>query len=152
MRVGIDYGRERLEVEVQESNLVRVHRQTPAPPLADPTAAVREALESPLGFPALRRALTPDDHVTIVVDEHLPNVAQLLTPVLEHITQAHIAPENITLLCPPSPSRQEWVNDLPDAFEEVRLEIHDATDRKQLSYLATTRQGRRPDLNRTAVA
>jgi nickel-dependent lactate racemase len=108
-------------------------------------------LETPLGFPALRRALTPDDHVAIIVDEKLPHLPQLLAPVLEHLTQARIAPEAITLLCVPSLSRQAWVEDLPDAFAEVHVEVHDPTERRKLAYLATTRNGRRIYLNRTAV-
>src|SRR5207245_1891639 len=65
---------------------------------------------------------------------------------------AGVAPEAITLLCPPSSdSRQTWIEDLPEEFEEIRLEIHDPADRLRLSYLATTKQGRRVYLNRTAV-
>src|SRR5262249_58713072 len=55
------------------------------------------------------------------------------------------------LLCLPSLFSQEWRTSLPPAFENIRLEVHDPTDRKHLSYLATTRRGRRLYLNRTAV-
>src|SRR5437016_1082842 len=102
MRVALDYGRDRLELEVPEKKVVAVRREPVAPPLADPAVAVRAALETPHDFPALRRALTPDDHVAIVVDERLPRLAQLLSPILEHLSQAHIGPEAITLLCAPS--------------------------------------------------
>jgi nickel-dependent lactate racemase len=151
MRVGIGYGPECLEAEVAEEKLVRVHRQPQAPPLRDVPGAVREALEKPLGFPALRHALTPDDHVAIVVDEQLPHLAALLTPILEHVTRANVPPQAITLVCPASSTEQSWVDDLPDAFEESRLEVHDPTDRRHLAYLATTRKGRRIYLNRTVV-
>src|SRR5262249_58527419 len=99
----------------------------------------------------LRRALTPDDHVTIVIDERLPRLADLLIPLLEHVSSAGVAPEAITLLCPPTSSRQPWLEELPEAFEEVRLEVHDPKDRRRLSYLATTRKGRRLYLNRSVV-
>jgi nickel-dependent lactate racemase len=151
MRVGINYGRDHLDLEVREGSLVGVRRQPPAPPLADPAGAVRAALEAPLGFPPLRRALTPEDHVAIVVDEHLPHLATLLTPLLVHLTDASIAPEAITLVCPPSSSRQDWLDDLPEEFGEVRVEVHAPGNRRRLSYLATTRQGRRLYLNRTVV-
>lgn len=151
MQVDVAFGREHLALEVPEGRLVAVRRQTVATPLADRAGAVRAALEAPLGFPPLRRALTPDDHVAIVLDEHLPQLAELLTPILEHIVAARVAPEAITLICAPSASRQEWLEDLPDEFQEARLEIHDPHDRKQLCYLATTRHGRRLYLNRTAV-
>jgi nickel-dependent lactate racemase len=145
------YGRSAVDIDLAEDCLVPVRRRPPAPALADPAAAVRAALETPLGFPPLRRALTPDDHVVVVLDEHLPHLAELLTPVLEHISEAHVAPEAITLLTPASGGGQRWIDDLPEAFEDVRVEAHDPKDRKKLSYLATTRRGRRIYVNRTAV-
>ena len=151
MRVGIAYGRERLEVDVDQSHLVGVHQQPQAPPLVDPAGAVSAALETPIGFPALRRALTPDDQVVVVVDEHVPLLAQLLTPVLQHLTEARVALGAITLVCPPTQLSQEWVQQLPQEFCGVRVEVHDPTDRRRLSYLATTRKGRRIYLNRRVV-
>src|SRR5262249_52097848 len=140
-----------LDVSIAAEQLVAVERRTPAPPQTDPAAAVRDALEVPLGFPPLRRALTPDDHVTIVIDEHLPHLGALLTPLLEHITSAGVAAEAITLLTAAPTADQSWLDDLPEAFEEVRVETHDPRDRKKLAYLATTRAGRRLYLNRSAV-
>lgn len=151
MRIGIDYGQKHVELDVANGNLIRKAGPPPAAPLADPVAAVRTALESPRGWPALRRALTPDDHVAVIVDEHLPQLAKLLTPVLEHITQAGVSAEAVTLLCPPNSARQDWVEELPEAFQEVRIEVHNPGDRRKLAYLALTRHGRRVYLNRTAV-
>jgi nickel-dependent lactate racemase len=151
MRINIDYGREHLDVDAPEGERVQIHRQAPAPPLLDPVAAVRDALETPLGFPALRRALTPDDHVAIVLDERLPHLAELLTPLIEHVGQGGVSPETITLLSPPPAVAQGWLDELPEAFQEVHVEVHDPSNRRQISYLATTRQGRRLYLNRTAV-
>src|SRR5579862_2717881 len=138
MRITLDYGRSHVDFDVPEGGLAVVRRQPPAPPLADPQAAVRDALENPHDFPALRRALTPDDHVAIVIDEQLPRLAQLLTPILEHLTAAGVTAECITLLCAPPAGNQGWVDDLPDDFQDVRIEVHDPTDRRKLSYLAAT--------------
>jgi nickel-dependent lactate racemase len=151
MRVGIAYGHDHLELEVADRQLVRVRRQPIAPALEDPAAAVRAALEQPHRYPPLRRALTPDDHIVIIVDERVPQLARLLTPILEHIVRALIPPDCITLLCAPTDSRQPWIDELPDAFQEVHVEMHDPADRRHLSYLATTRRGHRIYLNRTAV-
>jgi len=149
MRIAMDCGLDRLEFEVADDKLI----PGPQPPaaLADPAAAVRAALETPHGYPALRRALTPDDHVTIVVDEQLPHLAELLVPLLEHIASAGVTPETTTLLCPPSSSRQSWIEDLPDAFQEVHVEIADPGERRRMAYLATTHKGKRLYLNRTLV-
>jgi nickel-dependent lactate racemase len=150
MRIGIDYGREHLDLDLPEGSLVNARRDTPSSPLADPAQAVRAALEKPYGFPPLRRALTPDDHITIVVDESLPQLVRLLTPLLELILEARVAAEAITLLCPTG-STQAWIDDLPEAFQEVKVEVHVPADRRHLAYLATTKKGKRIYLNRTAV-
>jgi nickel-dependent lactate racemase len=151
MRIGIHYGTKHVEITAPDGREVGVGRALVAPPLTDPAGAVRDALESPHGFPPLRRALTPDDHVAVVVEEHLPHFVQLLTPVLEHLTAAGVAPGAITLVCPASAGDQAWLEDLPEAFEDVHVEVHDPHDRRHLSYLATTKRGRRIYLNRTVV-
>jgi nickel-dependent lactate racemase len=149
MRIAMDCGLDRLEFEVADDRLIS-HLQPPAA-LVDPAAAVRAALEQPHAFPALRRALTPDDHITIVVDEELPHLAELLVPLLEHIHSAGVAPESMTLLCAPSASRQAWIEDLPDDFQDVHVEMSDPDDRRHMAYLATTHKGKRLYLNRTLV-
>jgi nickel-dependent lactate racemase len=151
MRMALDYGLSTFEVEISERKLVATRRRPEATALPDPPAAVAEALEHPIGYPALRRALTPDDHVAIVVDEQLPSVGRLLVPILEHISQAGVKPEAMTLLCPPSSVDQPWLDDLGDVFQESRIEVHDPTDRRHLAYLASTRHGRRIYINRTVV-
>jgi nickel-dependent lactate racemase len=151
MRIGIHYGKELLEVTPREGSLVGVRRAPPAPALPDPAAAVRAALEAPHEYPALRLALTPDDHVAVVVEEHLPHFVDLLTAVLGHIRQAGVAPEAITLVCPAPSSGQPWLEGLPDEFQDVHVEVHEPADRRHLSYLATTKHGRRIYLNRTVV-
>jgi nickel-dependent lactate racemase len=150
MRMVMDYGRARLELDVADAHLIAPRLTAPAP-LTDPGAAIAAALESPFDYPPLRRALTPDDRVAVVIDEALPDLALLLTPLLHHLEGAGVGPGSVTLICAPSASRQPWLDDLPDEFGDVHLEIHDPADRKKLSYLATTRHGHRLYLNRTLV-
>lgn len=123
-----------------------------AEPIEDIRGAVGNALEHPLRFEhPLRRALTPDDRVVLVVDEQLPHLGELVTGVLEYLVSAGIGPESVTLLTAPGSSAQEWINDIGDEFADVHTEVHQPADRKLLSYLATTKQGRRIYLNRTLV-
>jgi hypothetical protein len=132
MRIGIDYGRDRVELEIAEERMAPVQRIESAPRLDDPMAAVRGALDRPSGFPSLRQALTPDDHVAVVVDEHLLQLPEFITPVLEHVVSARVAPEAISIVCPPG-SATEWMTTLPSAFQKVRVEVHDPADRQHLS-------------------
>src|SRR5271163_4373519 len=141
MRVGLDWGRQHLDVDVADQNVVAVQRAAPAPALTDAAAAVRNALEEPFEFPPLRRALTPDDQVVILVDEHVPELARLLMPILEHVRAAGVAAEAITLLCVPPSSGQPWLEDISDEFQDMRVEVHQPGDRRKLAYLATTKHG-----------
>lgn len=156
-------GEEQWPVTVPADRLLDLHRPSPTPPNASPRQLVREALEHPFGFEALRRALTPDDHITLVLDDRLPHAAEMVAAVLEHLRSAEIGPDCVTVLTPPraaptsdivetSPLPEErWIEELPDEFADVKTEIHDPTDRKRLAYLATTESGRRLYLNRTLV-
>jgi nickel-dependent lactate racemase len=144
-------GSDALGLDIPEGQLLEVRFQPPVPPLADIPGAVRSALENPIHFPPLRRALTPDDHVVIVVDESIADLARFVVPLLEDLAEARITPDAITLLCPAPDGRHEWAEQLGDAFRNVKIEEHDPHNRKRLSYLATTKQGRRVYLNRTAV-
>jgi nickel-dependent lactate racemase len=113
---------------------------------------VRAALENPIGVDApLRRAITPDDHIAIVLDERLPHVPELLGGVIEHLQSGGIDPSAVTIIVPPGGPGSPWVDDLPDEFADVHLETHDPEERKKLAYLATTKGGRRVYLNRTLV-
>jgi nickel-dependent lactate racemase len=150
-RLQVAWGRQTLDVDVLDRNLVASCRGPVAAPLTDLASAVHRSLEEPLRFPALRKALTPDDHVAIAVDEGLPRLPELLVPLLEHVRSAGVAAEAITLVCQPPSTGQPWALELPDEFQDVRVELHQPGERRKLSYLAATRQGRRIYLNRTAV-
>ena len=149
MQIAMSRGLERLVLEVDDARCVGAF---PAPPaLADPADAVRGALDEPLEYPPLRRALTPDDRVAVVLDELLPGLARLVAPVLEHIASAGVPPANVVLVCAPGNPAHAWIDDLPDELGDVHLEDHDPKDKKKLAYMATTQSGRRIYLNRTVV-
>lgn len=147
----VDFGQRHDELHVPAEKVIAVHRAPAAPPLADPAAAVDAALEQPLGFPPLRQAFTPDDHVAVVVDESLAALPRLLPPVLRHLHEASVKLDAVTIVCAPPSTGQPWLEDLPDEFQDVHIEVHQPDDRKKLAYLAATRQGRRVYLNRTVV-
>jgi nickel-dependent lactate racemase len=150
-RIELPLGSETWVLTTRPGQLVEVRRPAVAAPAAGPRELVRGALEEPFGFEPMRRALTPDDHVTVVVDEQLPHLAELLAGVFEHLGSAGVRPEAVTLLTTPPATTQGWIDDLPDEFADVHVEIHDPKDRKKLAYLATTKAGRRVYLNRTLV-
>ncbi|OWK34740.1 lactate racemase domain-containing protein [Fimbriiglobus ruber] len=150
--ISLSVGTDTWQLQLRPETVVELRRQPVSPPAGGPRELVLAALEQPFGFEApLRRAITPDDRVTIVLDERLPHVADLLSGVIEHLGSAGIAPTAITVLVPHGGGRAGWVDELPDEFADIKLEVHDPEDRQKISYLATTKAGRRVYLNRTLV-
>ncbi len=150
--VHLNFGPRSWSVEVAPERRVRVDRERePTPGLSEVRAALRAALEAPLRFEPLRRALTPDDRITVVVDTGVPCLLALLSELLEYLReQAHIDLANITLLTLPQAGNDWWL-ELPEDLLEVRLEEHNLDAADQHAYLASTQAGRRIYLNRTLL-
>jgi len=121
-------------------------------PLADCLAA---ALETPLGFPPLRRSIIPGDHVSVVLEAGLPQAAELVHTVVQVLLAADISPEDMTILCPPGQGRVlpgEASRLLPDAVRRcILVRQHDPGDPGCLAYLASTEAGHRVLLHRAIV-
>jgi nickel-dependent lactate racemase len=143
-------GSEPWPLTVPPDRAVALQREPFSAPAASAGQLVRDALEKPYHFEALRRALTPDDRVTIVIDLRLPHVAEMLAEVLRHLGTAGVNPSSVTVVSPPN-APQTWIDELPDEFADVTAETHDPADPKKLAYLATTKGGRRLYLNRSLV-
>jgi nickel-dependent lactate racemase len=143
-------GSEPWPLTVPPDRAVPLKREPFGAPTASPQQLVYDALEKPYHFEALRRALTPDDRVTIVIDPRLPHLAEMLAEVLRHLGTAGVPPSAVTVVSPPN-APQTWIDELPDEFADVTAETHDPADAKKLAYLATTKGGRRLYLNRSLV-
>jgi hypothetical protein len=149
MRISIPYGVQYAEIELPDADQVALRRAPESPVLADPMAALRESLESPRDFPALRRALTPGDQVAVAVDRFFAEHREFWLPVLEHIASASVRPSSMSVVLPHD--APGGAGPLQPPWTEVQVIKHDPANRKRLSYLATTRAGRRIYLNRTIV-
>jgi len=150
--ITLGVGTHKWQVRVPADKLVPLTRGTDAPPLASPAELLRDALQTPIGLGTpLNRALTPDDEVCIVIDERLPALPELLAELLIHLRVSGVASTNITLLVEPPSGEQPWADNLPPEFEEVKIEVHDPAERKELAYLATTKGERRVYMNKTLL-
>ncbi len=147
----LTFGSENWLLTVPPERLVEPVRAHVVPSTVGPREMVRAALEKPYGFESLRRALTPGDHVCIVIDEKLPHLGEMVAAIIEHLLTAEIRCEDVTLLTTAPMAGSNWIDDLPDEFSDVKTEIHDPTDRKKLAYLATVAAEKRIYLNKTLV-
>ncbi len=148
----LQVGDSSVALEVPPEKVVGVLRAAQPHVITDVGAAMHIALETPLDFPTLRRAFTPDDHVAILIREDTNTLPAALQATLKHVMSAGVALENITILVPPRVPGQpsNWAEQVPEALCGFRVEEH-RHDPKYLAYLASTKAGRRIYLNRTLV-
>ena len=107
---------------------------------------IATALEFPLDFPSLQRALVPGDRVLLAVDSRLPDPRAILGPVVDAMLGAGVDREGIaiSLAAGSSPNPGE----LRSAVADLGLR---SIDRREFAYLATTAEGRRVYLDREAT-
>ena len=100
MKIRLAYGKEGLEVEVPEKNLVKILTMKSTPALADPLGAVKDSLLRPIGCSPLGEFARKAKNVCIVVCDFtrpVPNKL-LLPPLLDLLEANGVQRQNITIL------------------------------------------------------
>ncbi len=151
MKMQLQFGEQSFELRLPAGKHVPIVQPAANEQNADPSQLLRECLENPTGFPALRLAVTPDDHVAVVVDPGLPQLEALLSVLMEHLREAGVQPETVTLVLADEPTVPRWRDVLGPWKDRLTIEIHEPKNRDKLSYLAATQKGRRVYINRTVV-
>ena len=153
MLVRLAYGEHGLDVELPDGTLVL--EPEPVPALAEPARAVADAIERPLGAPALRELVRRESTVAIVVSDvtrPMPN-RLLLPPVLDAIRGAGIERENIVIVIGTGLHRESTTAEIerilgPQIASEYEVVNHLAREKATLSYLTATARGVEVWLNR----
>ncbi len=154
MRVVLSYGKTGLPVELPDDN-VTVVRPVFVPGLDDQRGAIAEALEHPMGCPALRELVGPSDTVAVVFcDATRPVPNRLILPVLlGELESAGVGRDQIVLINAlgthrPSPP-EELVELLgEDLVREYRIIQHDCSDPKTMALAGRLSTGREFWVNR----
>jgi len=149
MKIDLLYGRRGLTVELPEAVRAHVIRKHPMPLLPDPPGAVRRALKKPVGCPTLQELAQGKRNACILICDitrPVPN-GLILPPLIESLTQAGIARENILILVATGlhrPNEGEELAEIvgsPEIQRTVRIENHFARDREAHADLGRTSTG-----------
>ncbi|HVY05266.1 MAG TPA: nickel-dependent lactate racemase [Burkholderiales bacterium] len=136
MRLDLNYGRDRYALELPESWDVTVIRKPAMPVEAEPAAAVRKALATPVGAkPLVQEARGKKTACILICDITRPVPNGLLLPeIVRQLIEAGLKPANITVLVATGLHRpnegaelEELVGD-PWVMNTVRVENHFARD------------------------
>jgi hypothetical protein len=143
-----------------------IYPKPPLEPLRDPDAAIRYALNHPLGSDPLHARLRPGMKVTIAVDDislplppmRRPDVRQRVVTILLEMLADH-GVEDIEIIVATGvhrrmkPSEIRWMlgDKIFDAYWPDRLYNHDAEDTANIVAVGTSRHGHVLELNRRAA-
>ncbi len=111
------------------------------PPLANVAELLESALRTPLDYPPLAQCTTPGDRIVLAIDQHMPQTAELVAAMIEHLAGAGVAPDGIAVLMAEPPPDDPLRLLREPLRQSVRVLIHDAADRQSLAYLAADHSG-----------
>jgi len=153
MKLHLPYGKNGLDVVLPDYADVFLPAATP--PLADPVAAVREALVTPVNSRPLRELLRPSDTAALVISDitrPVPNRV-IIPPVLETLANAGVPRERTKIIVSTGmhrPSTKDEIESMLGAEIAGAYPIinHVARDESTLAFLETTNRGTEVWLNR----
>ncbi|HEV3448037.1 MAG TPA: nickel-dependent lactate racemase [Gemmataceae bacterium] len=148
MRVRFDYGRTGLEAELPAERVVGPLAIRPAPPLANPEAAIAQVLEHPTGTAPLAQLARGRKNACILVCDitrPVPNHL-ILPPVLRTLEAQGIARRDILILNATGLHRPNEGAELvemlgPEIAANYRIENHHGKVLEEHDYLGTTANG-----------
>ena len=158
MRVKLAYGREGLWIDVPDNANAVIIEPLFTPGLVDEAAAIRAALQRPIGCAPLRRRIEEAGHnpsVAIVfsdITRPMPN-DRVLPVLLDDLAQAGVRDDQIVLINGLATHRKQTDEELrqmlgEDVCQRYRVIQHDAWDEANLAPVTTNRAGRMVSVNR----
>ncbi len=154
----VPYATGELEFTLPEGMQADVAVSKPVPPLPDPSAAIRAALDRPTGSPPLRELARPGDRVCIVfTDSTRATPDHLLVPaLLADLERAGVRDADITLLCGvgmhrPSTPAEKAARLGPQTVRRYRVLDNEPQNPAALADLGLTAGGVPVHIHRAAV-
>jgi nickel-dependent lactate racemase len=148
MRFKLEYGRTGLVVDLPEEPLVRALAYQDAPPLPDPQAAIRAALDQPIGTPPLSQvARGRRDACVVICDITRPVPNRLiLQPLLQTLEQAGIPRQKTLILIATGLHRPNEGDELlemvgPEIARHYQIENHHGKVLAEHTYLGDSPRG-----------
>jgi nickel-dependent lactate racemase len=152
MSIELHYGNQgtvRLDVPTERLLMdVSVPRPVTTP---DPAAATLAALNNPLAFPPLPRAMVAGDRIAVTVARGVPHSESVVAGVIRCLAEGGASSADISLIIEPSAetSVDSVTAAIPDDLRRgLQISTHDPRDPKSLCYLAASRDNKPIYFNR----
>ncbi|MDR3573183.1 MAG: nickel-dependent lactate racemase [Anaerolineaceae bacterium] len=145
INIPLPFGKQQLNFEVNEENLVGVLGPHAVPACHDLTTEIRQAMDNPLGTLPIEQIVKRGEKVLILVDDYTRDtpVKLILPLVLERLAACAVRDQDITLLVSTGTHRPcsevELRDKLGDAiYGRFQVEQHDCSDPHSQVFLGLT--------------
>jgi hypothetical protein len=125
------------------------HQPVDSVTCADPFEATLSALRAPVDYPAMTEAIVPGDTVAVAVDPNTPQVARILSAVIQELQQSDAASISVVVGDEALPSTMQAITEV--VADAATLELHHPSDREKLRFLGPDASARPIYLNRSLV-
>jgi nickel-dependent lactate racemase len=148
MRIALDYGRDKLPVEVPDRHIAEVLSLGPEPALPDPEGSVEEALAAPVGAAPLGEIARGRRSACVVISDRTRPIPyhQILPPILATLGRAGVPRDRTLLLVATGLHRAATEDEIrsmlgPGIAGAYRVESHDGRDHESHSFLGHSAKG-----------
>ena len=142
------YGKGEMHFSLDPSLVSAELKINECPPLADPVAAIRDAIRSPIGSPSLKELVKPGQTVTFIVNDptRVANSDVFMPVLISELNEAGVRDEDMRIVFALGTHRamteKEMIGIVGDNVAR-RLKTHniDCKDESQFVYFGTTSRG-----------
>ena len=135
MNIKVPYGKGYQEAVVDDSLSVQIVDPVCEKVTATPAELIEKALDNPIGTPRLETMVTPEDHITIIVNDHTrpgPN-AQIVDAIMKRLDKAGLPRDNVQFVIATGSHRASTPAELDTILGEqysrtMKVHLHDCQD------------------------
>jgi len=148
MKIKLFYGKNKIEVDVPDKNLMAILEPRDTEPLFDVESEIKRSLSSPIASGKIREIVKPQMKIAVLCDDYTRKTpAQLILPyVLDELKSAGVKPEDTKIIVALGTHRpateQEIVEKVgEDVVKEYEVLNHDWKSEEKLVDLGKTSSG-----------
>ena len=137
MILELEYGYEKLKLDIPEKNILQVLSSKPVEILKDPAFALKQSLHHPIGFPSLKEKVKNKKNICIVISDSTRAVPTklILEVLLPELESYGIERDSILILIATGLHRPNLGEELEglvgkDIAADYRIKNHYARDRQ----------------------
>jgi lactate racemase len=148
MIINLDYGSDKLAIDIPEKNLLEVIQSSPVKPVSHPGKALAKSMENPYGCAPFSEKIKGKKNICIVISDstRAAPTKTILEALLPQVEAAGVKKDQIKILIATGLHRPNLGKELEGLVgkyvaDNYNIINHDAKDRQGCTHIGTTKRG-----------